>query len=548
MVGKPLEHQAAGIHTANWKAENFLDVLGVGCERALFCQMNVKRASILFVMFVDFDQTARRPAELLEYLNSYFTNFDRTCAKHEVTKIETVGEEYVCAVGVIPRDIEADEALGHGVILHRLIKAATEILQVQRDAESEEVKLKMGIHTGPVVAGVIGQKLPRFRLFGDTINTAARIMQKGLPGELQFGKATRDCLPPGVSCRFRDNIEMKGKGKVPTWLLGSEESKRRKAPKAPKEAKMAKRVSFAEEHRGSASSSGSRPSLTEVLQSVPVPSLRANGSDSEEEHLELARQLSRTRSRNQRQPRAGSQVIEMSSLSGTSGSSRRSILRRDSEAESSFNSRASEAGAGFHMADCKSPVAKGNDVQRVQVEESSLQDQARLVAEALSAEASDELLVHGSAVAPTIAICGNVVPCAASPSPADGDRGGRGRVPNLATDASVAAVRLAPALLLQLTVLRTCDVFSSKQLDVSSSAIVAVLRRGQEPAWLSWLLGEEACATAAAAVDTAANAAASGSAASSAGATAAGVSSSTCDRAADTVSWDPWKFTFGVAP
>ena len=49
-----------------------------------------------------------------------------------------------------------------------------------------------------MVAGVIGQKLPRFRLFGDTINTAARMMQKGLPGELQFSKATKDCLPAGV--------------------------------------------------------------------------------------------------------------------------------------------------------------------------------------------------------------------------------------------------------------------------------------------------------------------------------------------------------------
>eukprot|EP00435_Cladocopium_sp_Y103_P020841 s840_g5.t1 len=173
----------------------------------------VKCASILFVM----------PAELLDYLNSYFTQFDKICAQHEVTKIETVGEEYVCAVGVVPRDWEVNDALGHAVILHRLIKAATEILQVQRDS-GEEVKLKMGIHTGPVVAGVIGQKLPRFRLFGDTINTAARIMQKGLPGELQFGKATKDNLPPGVKCRFRDNIEMKGKGKVPTWLLGAEEA------------------------------------------------------------------------------------------------------------------------------------------------------------------------------------------------------------------------------------------------------------------------------------------------------------------------------------
>ncbi|CAE7565369.1 odr-1 [Symbiodinium sp. CCMP2456] len=111
----------------------------------------VDRASILFVMFVDFDQTARKkePEALLAYLNHYFTKFDDICSAHEVTKIETVGEE--CAI--------ADKALGHAVILGRLIKAAKEILMVQRDTHGsdEEVKLKMGIHTGPVAHGLAGE-------------------------------------------------------------------------------------------------------------------------------------------------------------------------------------------------------------------------------------------------------------------------------------------------------------------------------------------------------------------------------------------------------
>ena len=307
----------------------------------------VKCASILFVVFSDFDQTARRkqPAELLDYLNSYFTQFDKICAQHEVTKIETVGEEYVCAVGVVPKDMEVNEAWGHQVILHRLIKAATEILQVQRD--SDEVKLKMGIHTGPVVAGVIGQKLPRFRLFGDTINTAARIMQKGIPGELQFGKATKECLPPGVKCRFRDNIEMKGKGKVPTWLLGAEEAPPRpkepevkpvpKPPEVPKSAK--KRVSFAEP-RESTSSRGSRPSLTDVLRSVDTQLPTQDADEAWNVAQQLSEQSRSTASarRDQRSSRdsTGSHVIEMSAVSS---SRRSSILRRSTrEGSGSFNS------------------------------------------------------------------------------------------------------------------------------------------------------------------------------------------------------------------
>eukprot|EP00913_Durusdinium_trenchii_P014816 g13893.t1 len=298
----------------------------------------VKCASILFVMFVDFDQTARKkePAD-------YFTQFDEICAKHEVTKIETVGEEYVCAVGVVPKDWEVDKALGHQVILHRLIKAASEMLEVQRDAE-EDVKFKMGIHTGPVVAGVIGQKLPRFRLFGDTINTAARIMQKlswkGLPGELQFGKATKDCLPPGVRSRFRDNIEMKGKGKVPTWLLGSEPTEPQAKP--PKPPKARKRVSFAEEMRDSVSSRGSRPSITEVLTSTALPSAPEENEawnmvqQLSERSKNLRREARERPTRGSRGSQGGSAGIELSAMSP-----RRSSLKRSStDSRRSWNEEA----------------------------------------------------------------------------------------------------------------------------------------------------------------------------------------------------------------
>eukprot|EP00928_Gymnodinium_smaydae_P048827 TRINITY_DN3269_c0_g8_i1.p1 TRINITY_DN3269_c0_g8~~TRINITY_DN3269_c0_g8_i1.p1 ORF type:complete len:1328 (+),score=287.69 TRINITY_DN3269_c0_g8_i1:75-4058(+) len=187
----------------------------------------VRCASVLFSVIVDFDQFARSrsPSELLAFLNDHFTLFDSTCIARQVQKIETIGEEYVAAVGVIPEDVELGVACGHGVVLGRLIRVAADMLE-QRDSP---VRLKMGIHTGPLVAGVIGRKLPRFRLFGDTINTAARMMQKGAEGEVQFGEATREHLPSWVRTKGPNVIELKGLGAVNAYFLDREGSKSMRA-------------------------------------------------------------------------------------------------------------------------------------------------------------------------------------------------------------------------------------------------------------------------------------------------------------------------------
>jgi class 3 adenylate cyclase len=177
----------------------------------------IDEASIMFIVIDDFESIVRSksPELLLRFLNQYFSKFDTICKHYGVQKIETVGEEYVCCVGATPSDVDEGKRNGHGVIVRRLFKAASAILQLQTDG----VKFKLGMHTGPIVAGVIAQKLPRYRLFGDTINTSARMMQKGQVGFLQFGEATQRYMPADMKSTPRGKIEMKGKGEVEAFLF-----------------------------------------------------------------------------------------------------------------------------------------------------------------------------------------------------------------------------------------------------------------------------------------------------------------------------------------
>jgi len=177
----------------------------------------VNRVSILFILIDGFDEIAESngPAEVLAFLNKYFTKFDRIMEENRVTKIETVGEEYVACVGVMPEDVAENAREGHSKILGRLITAADQVLNLQ----TETVRFKMGLHSGPIVAGVIGSRLPRYRLFGDTINTAARLMQKGEVGQLQLGEETHKDLPDTVEVKQRGDIELKGKGQVKAFLI-----------------------------------------------------------------------------------------------------------------------------------------------------------------------------------------------------------------------------------------------------------------------------------------------------------------------------------------
>ncbi|HEY9726509.1 MAG TPA: adenylate/guanylate cyclase domain-containing protein [Chroococcales cyanobacterium] len=174
-------------------------------------------ATILFADIVGFTPLAAQipPLELLNLLNQIFSVFDRLAQKHGVEKIKTIGDAYMVAGGLpIPKDNHAEAIAQMALDMQQAI----EPFQTQ---QGESFQIRIGINTGPVVAGVIGIKKFSYDLWGDAVNIASRMESSGLPGRIQVTAATKELLQDKFLFEERGAILVKGKGKmVSYWLVG----------------------------------------------------------------------------------------------------------------------------------------------------------------------------------------------------------------------------------------------------------------------------------------------------------------------------------------
>ena len=172
-------------------------------------------ASILFADVVDFTPWSERlsPADVVGYLNHLFSHFDDLAERHGLEKIKTIGDCYMVAAGVpTPRPDHA----------RALALMALDMLEAMRSADEVGhfgLELRVGINSGPVVAGVIGQKRFLYDLWGDAVNTASRMESHGTPGRIQITRATYELLGDEFECEPRGTIPIKGKGEVEVWYL-----------------------------------------------------------------------------------------------------------------------------------------------------------------------------------------------------------------------------------------------------------------------------------------------------------------------------------------
>ena len=177
--------------------------------------------SVLFADIVGFTSLATRisPEQLIDTLNCIFSKFDRLTEHYQLEKIKTLGDGYMVASGLpIPSNDCADPIVKMAIAM----QAATIKLNQRMKFP---LALRIGIHTGSAIAGVIGIKKFTYDLWGDTVNIASRMEQHGIPHCIQITEATYRQLSDRYGFEERETIDVKGKGKMKTYLLDCSESK-----------------------------------------------------------------------------------------------------------------------------------------------------------------------------------------------------------------------------------------------------------------------------------------------------------------------------------
>ena len=171
--------------------------------------------TVLFADIVDFTtmSSAADPVDVVNKLNEIFSDFDELAAKHGLEKIKTIGDAYMVAGGLPePRDDHAEAVVGFAVDM-------VDAIGRHRSWTGDPILLRVGINTGPIVAGVIGRQKFIYDLWGDAVNVASRMESNGLANQIQVTEAVRERLNDRYVFDEREPIFIKGKGEMVTYLL-----------------------------------------------------------------------------------------------------------------------------------------------------------------------------------------------------------------------------------------------------------------------------------------------------------------------------------------
>lgn len=176
-------------------------------------------ASVLFTDFEGFTMIAAQlsPEELIGELDRCFSYFDQVCERYHLEKLKTIGDSFMCAGGIpIPNRTHAVDCTLAALEIQSFMNRMREIKAGQGLPYWE---LRLGIHTGPLVAGVIGEKKFAYDVWGDTVNTASRLESAGVAGRVNVSMSTQALLGEFFECEYRGRVPAKHKGDVDMYFV-----------------------------------------------------------------------------------------------------------------------------------------------------------------------------------------------------------------------------------------------------------------------------------------------------------------------------------------
>jgi ligand-binding sensor domain-containing protein/class 3 adenylate cyclase len=181
-----------------------------------------RRHEAVTVMFTDmkgFTKAAEKmtPEQLVNELDHCFIGFDEIIGRYGIEKIKTIGDAYMCAGGV---PMEDPHHANKAVLAAMEVRSLMEAWRVEREAKGQEPWiLRIGAHSGPVVAGVVGKRKFAYDIWGDTVNTASRMESSGVPGEVNVSGATYELIKDRFECEHRGKVEAKNKGQIDMYFV-----------------------------------------------------------------------------------------------------------------------------------------------------------------------------------------------------------------------------------------------------------------------------------------------------------------------------------------
>ncbi len=177
--------------------------------------------SVLFTDFKSFTKLAEAlsSSELVEELNRYFSAFDDIIEENGLEKIKTIGDAFMCAGGIpTPNQTHPENTIKAGLAIQKFMEESN------HDRELRGLPpwyLRVGIHTGPVVAGVVGKKKYAYDIWGDTVNVASRMESNGEAGKVNISASTYELVKDKYECSYRGKIEAKNKGEIDMYFVDS---------------------------------------------------------------------------------------------------------------------------------------------------------------------------------------------------------------------------------------------------------------------------------------------------------------------------------------